>query len=265
MADSTLSADELREWLEHVRDRATARWVMIAIAHAEGVDVDDLASWYDSSPGEIRDWLDALDSRPRVTIAEAEGVSFEELAEGYGLAPETIRQWFDDLESEPIDQAADVIDRYSQRDAAPVVRRTDARVEYLDFEAVTEHGWSIDDDDLFEKASAAGLDPDQYGRVLVEPGETILEAAENRNLTWPYACRGGACANCAVLVKEGDVAMPGNHVLSDEQVSGMNARLTCVGVPVTDHVKLVMNVQGLDQFEGLRLPSPLSESGTSMS
>ena len=265
MADSTLSADELREWLEHVRDRATARWLMIAIASEEGVDVDDLASWYDLSAGDIRDWLDALDSRPMVTIAEAEGVSFEELAKGYGLAPETIRQWFDDLESEPIDRAADVIDRYSQRDVAPVVRRTDARVEYLDYEAIAEHGWSIDDDDLFEKASAAGLDPEQYGRVLVEPGETILEAAESRNLTWPYACRGGACANCAVLVKEGDVAMPGNHVLSDEQVSEMNARLTCVGVPVTDRVRLVMNVQGLEQFEGLRLPSPLSGSGSTLS
>ncbi|WP_418281704.1 ferredoxin Fer [Halorubrum sp. DTA98] len=265
MTNSTaLTADELREWLDHVRDRSTARWLMIAIAHEEGVDVGDLADWYDLSDGEIRDWLSALDSRPVVTIAEAEGVSFEELADGYGLAPETIRQWFDDLESEPIEQAAVVVDRYSQRDTAPVVRRTESRVEYLDYTAIDEHGWAIDDDDLFEKASKAGLDPSVFGRILVEPGETILEAAENRNLSWPYACRGGACANCAVLVKSGDVAMPGNHVLSDEQVAGMNARLTCVGVPVTDRVKLVMNVQGLDQFEGLRLPSPLSEGGSAL-
>ena len=130
------------------------------------------------------------------------------------------------------------------------------RMEYLDYEVAARHGWQIDDDDLFERASEADLDPDSYGRLLVQPGETILEAAEERGFSWPYACRGGACANCAVMVRSGDIAMPGNNVLSDEQVNTLNARLTCVGVPVTEDVEVITNVQHLDQFADLRLPSP---------
>ncbi|MFB6201703.1 MAG: ferredoxin Fer [Halorhabdus sp.] len=141
---------------------------------------------------------------------------------------------------------------------------TDSLVRYLNYEAIEDRGWSLDDDDLFEKASDAGLDPSNYGRFRVEAGETILEAAENREIEWPYACRGGACANCAVIVKEGDVAMPGQMILTDEQVQTMNARLTCVGIPVTEELKVVMNVQHLDQFEDLRLPSPVSGSEPSL-
>lgn len=259
----TVDVDDLREWLEHVSEKESAQFLMIAVAHKqEDRDVDDLAGLYGLDSDEVDEWFETAESESIVNaVAKTEGVDVEQIADWYGLATDTIRDWFTNLETEPIDQAAAVISRYSQRSSAPVVRQTSARVIYLDYAAIEEHGWSVEDEDLFEKASANGLDPDQYGRVLVEPGETILEAAENRGLTWPYACRGGACANCAVLVKEGDVAMPGNHVLTDDQVNVMNARLTCVGVPVTDTVKLVTNVQQLDQFEGLRLPSPLSESG----
>ncbi|MFB6353545.1 MAG: ferredoxin Fer [Halobacteriales archaeon] len=141
---------------------------------------------------------------------------------------------------------------------------TTSRVHYLDYEAIKANGWSIDDDDLFEKASAAGLDPSAYGRFLVNAGETILEAAENRGIDWPYACRGGACANCAVVVKEGDVAMPGQTILTDEQVQRLNARLTCVGVPVSDELKLVMNVQQLEELQDLRLPSPMTHTSPAL-
>lgn len=252
-----VDVDDLREWLEHVQDRESAQFLMIAIAAEEGVDVGDLASWYGVDRSDIDEWFDTVNERSIVSvIAETEGVDFDQLAEWYGLSPSTIEDWFEELRTAPVEDAAAVIDRYSQRSSAPVVRQTEARVEYLDYDVLVEKGWAIADDDLFEKASEAGLDPEQYGRVLVEPGETILEAAENRGMSWPYACRGGACANCAVLVKSGDIAMPGNHVLTDDQIGVMNARLTCVGVPVTDRVQLIMNVQKLDQFEGLRLPSP---------
>lgn len=259
-----VDVDDLREWLEHVTEKESAQFLMVALAHVqEGRDVGDLADLYGLDADDIAEWIETANEESLVTaVAGTEGIEIEQIADWYGLSPNTVRDWFRNLEAEPIPDAAAVIARYSQRSSAPVVRQTSARVIYLDYEAIEEHGWSVDDEDLFEKASAASLDPDQYGRVLVEPGETILEAAESRGLSWPYACRGGACANCAVLVKEGDVAMPGNHVLTDEQVDVMNARLTCVGVPVTDTVKLVTNVQRLDQFEDLRLPSPLSGGGT---
>lgn len=259
-----VDVDDLREWIEHVSEKESAQFLMVALANAqEGRDVGELADLYGLDADEVADWIATANDESLVAaVAESEGVDVEQIADWYGLSPNTVRDWFRNLEAEPIPDAAAVIARYGQRSSAPVVRQTSARVIYLDYEAIEANDWSVEDADLFEKASAANLDPDQYGRVLVEPGETILEAAENRGLTWPYACRGGACANCAVLVKEGDVAMPGNHVLTDEQVDVMNARLTCVGVPVTDTVKLVTNVQQLAQFEDLRLPSPLSEGGT---
>jgi ferredoxin len=129
-----------------------------------------------------------------------------------------------------------------------------ARLEYLDYEVLVERGWQIDDVDLFEKASNADLDPDSYGRLLVNSGETILEAAEERGFSWPFACRGGACANCAVALIEGDVEMPSNHVLSEGMVEE-GIRLSCMSRPASDELKLVFNVEGLSGLEELRLPS----------
>lgn len=251
---------ELKEWLAHVNRPRTVKLLMLAIAHLEGVDTDELKQWYDVSDEEVDHWFGELERDPLpVVIARHEGVDFAELASTSGLTTRTIEDWFASLEREPIDHAADIISRYSARQTRPLLSTTESRVHYLDFGAIQSNGWSIDDEDLFEKASDAGLDPELYGRVLIEPGQTILEAVEQRGMSWPYACRGGACANCAVIVLEGDIAMPGQTVLSDHQVRTVNARLTCVGVPVTDTVKLIKNVQRLDDFEELRLPSPMAD------
>lgn len=248
---------DLREWLEHIEQPDSAEMLTLAIAHKQGLAIQDLAEWYDRSPGTIRDWFEKLESESIVAaIAETEGVGVEELADRYGVATTTVRDWFADLETEPVETAMNYIARYGQRGSAPVFRQTTARVEYLDHEAIEDHGWSVDDDTLFETASSADLDPEEYGRIVVEPGETVLEAAESRGFLWPFACRAGACANCSVLVVGGDVAMPGNNVLTDEQVTTLNARLSCVGVPVTESVKLIKNVQHLNQFDDLRLPAP---------
>lgn len=133
------------------------------------------------------------------------------------------------------------------------------RVEYLNYEALDDHGWEIGDDDLFEKASAAGLSSTDYGRLLVQPNETLLEAAENRGFAWPYACRGGACANCAIIVRRGDLTTPVNHVLPDEMVD-RGVRLSCVGRPTVDGTRVVFNVKHLPELDELRLPPSPFES-----
>lgn len=260
-AFDAVDGDELRNWLEHVQKRETVAWLMAAIAHDEGVSTSELADWYGFESDELADWFDELETEPLVVaIAEREGVDFAAIAGKSGLGRRTIVDWFEALDRRPVAEAADIIHRYSQQRVGPLLSTVDSRVHYLDYGALRREGWSLDDEDLFEKASAAGLDPDSYGRFLVKSGETILEAAENRGIDWPYACRGGACANCAVIVREGDIAMPGQTILSDDLVQRANARLTCVGVPVSPDVKLVMNVQHLDQFRDLRLPSPMTES-----
>lgn len=254
------NGDELREWLDRVDGAESTKWLMVGIALDEGLSTDDVAVWFDLSLDEVRSWIQELESEPPVVpIAKREGVDFDALAKASGLGRATIVDWFRALDKRPIDSAADIVRRYAQQSSGPLLTGTDSRISYLNYEVIADHGWAIDDEDLFEKASKADLDIADYGRFLVTAGETILQAAESRGITWPYACRGGACANCAVIVKKGDVAMPGQVVLTDEQVRVSNARLTCVGIPVTEEVKLVMNVQHLDEFDDLRLPSPVTE------
>jgi len=154
----------------------------------------------------------------------------------------------------------DTVDRRGQRRRPPGDETDEdtasdperSRVEYLNFEVLEDHGWELSDDDLFEKASTADLDPDDYGRLLVEPGETLLEAAENRGFTWPYSCRGGACSNCAVALVAGEMPTPAGHILTEEWLD-RGVRLSCISSPVSGDAKVVYNVKHLPGLDELRL------------
>ncbi|WP_128903649.1 ferredoxin Fer [Halorubrum amylolyticum] len=122
-------------------------------------------------------------------------------------------------------------------------------VEYLNYEVLDDHGWSMDDDDLFEEAAAADLDDEDYGTLEVNQGEYILESAEAQGYDWPFSCRAGACANCASIVKKGDIEMDMQQILSDEEVEEKDVRLTCIGSPATDEVKIVYNAKHLDYLQ----------------
>jgi ferredoxin len=128
-----------------------------------------------------------------------------------------------------------------------------SRVEYLNYEVLADFGWTVTDEDLFEKASDAGLDSRDYGRFMVEPNELLLEAAEERGFTWPFACRGGACANCAVKIVDGELSQPVDHILPSELVE-RDIRLSCVGEPLTEELRIIYNVKHLPELEELRLP-----------
>jgi ferredoxin len=127
------------------------------------------------------------------------------------------------------------------------------QVEYLDYDVVTDHGWDVEADDVFAKAAAADLDDVAYGTFRTEPGESLLEAAERHDYAWPYACRGGACANCAVYIVEGDLSTPIDTVLPEE-MAARGIRLSCNGVPTTDHMQVVFNVKHMPDLEDLLLP-----------
>ncbi|MFC7176312.1 ferredoxin Fer [Halosegnis marinus] len=127
-----------------------------------------------------------------------------------------------------------------------------SRVEFLNYEVLDDHGWELTDDDLFEKAAGADLDTEDYGRLLVKPGENLLEAAENRGFVWPYACRGGACSNCAVALVEGEMPTPAGNILTDEWLD-RDIRLSCISSPVSDEAKVVYNVKHLPGLDDLRL------------
>ncbi len=122
-------------------------------------------------------------------------------------------------------------------------------VEYVNYEVLDDHGWSMDDDDLFEKAADAGLSDEDYGTLEVNQGEYILEAAEAQGYDWPFSCRAGACANCAAILKEGEIEMDMQQILSNEEVEERNVRLTCIGSPIEDEVKIVYNAKHLDYLQ----------------
>ena len=257
--------DTLQTWLPEVRDSQTTEALMAAIAYDRGISVGELASWYGWSTEEAEATIEAIDS-PSYTaeIARLEGVEMDAIAEESHLSRETVVDWFNALGDRPVPEAADVIRRYAVGSVEPLLTGSASTVYHLSYDALEEHGWSLSDPNLFEKAADADLGLPDYGRFLVEPKESILEAAERGGRSWPYACRGGACSNCAVLVVDGDVAMPGQSILSEEQIRETNARLACVGVPVTEKVRIVTGVGDLDEFADLKLPSPMEETGASV-
>ncbi len=127
-------------------------------------------------------------------------------------------------------------------------------VEYLDYETLVDHGWDLDDGDLFKKAAAADLETDAHGEFRVGPNETLLEAAEDDGNEWPFACRGGACTNCAVAVHEGAMPTPPGHILPQDLLE-RGIRLSCISAPTSDELKVVYNVKHLPGVDELRLPA----------
>ena len=122
-------------------------------------------------------------------------------------------------------------------------------VEYLNYEVLDDHGWDMYDSETFDKAADADLDDEDYGSLEVNEGEYILEAAESQGYDWPFSCRAGACANCAAIVVEGEIDMDMQQILSDEEVEDKNVRLTCIGSPDADEVRIVYNAKHLDYLQ----------------
>ncbi|WP_336360324.1 ferredoxin Fer [Haladaptatus sp. ZSTT2] len=137
--------------------------------------------------------------------------------------------------------------------------REETKVEFLNYEVFDDFGWEITDAELFSKAASETLMPADYGELLAHPRDSLLESAEEVGFSWPFACRGGACANCAVAVIEGDMEMPPNHVLSPSMMEN-GIRLSCVGRPCTDELKVVFNVKHLPGLDELKLPSQRFET-----
>lgn len=132
--------------------------------------------------------------------------------------------------------------------AVGVPRVAQTTVEFLDYQALDERGWSVSDDDLFEKASGADLSSEEYGTFEVERDEYVLEAAETAGRDWPFYCRAGGCVNCAAILVDGEVTMDVQRSLSDEEVAEENLCLTCVATPASESISLIYNAKHLDRL-----------------
>jgi len=123
-----------------------------------------------------------------------------------------------------------------------------ASVKYVDY-------LKLSSDETAEEvfADTSSYDNSVAGSFTVSSGQTVLEAAEKHELDWPYSCRGGACANCAVYIVSGNVSTPDYTILSDDLYQD-SYRLSCIGKPLSKQIKLVYNVKHKDQLAELLLP-----------
>jgi len=178
--------------------------------------------------------------------------AYERIENGYEPGDE-----FEEPTTEPTgeDEAADA------SEPADPPKPEGVEVEYLNYDAIADRRWELNDEDLFEKAADAGLDPEDYGTIHVGPNESLLEAAERAGYAWPFACRGGACTNCAVAIVEGEMPSPASHVLPQE-LHDRGIRLSCIVAPETD-AKIVYNVKHLPAVQDLTLPASRFEASSS--
>ena len=59
---------------------------------------------------------------------------------------------------------------------------------------------------------------DETHPFSADASKTILEAAIAAGIDPPYSCQGGVCGSCIGRVKEGEVSMASNQILSDSEV-----------------------------------------------
>jgi ferredoxin-NADP reductase len=75
-------------------------------------------------------------------------------------------------------------------------------------------------------------DGDPVGTVVVEPGQTLLDAGLAAGLPMPYSCMVGNCGECMVRLRGGEVTQNAADCLTPQQKAD-GFVLTCVGCPLS--------------------------------
>ena len=65
--------------------------------------------------------------------------------------------------------------------------------------------------------------------------KSVLEAALAEKIDAPYSCQGGICSSCVARLKEGEVEMRQNNILTENEVSE-GLILTCQAHPLTSKI-----------------------------
>ncbi|WP_371185538.1 2Fe-2S iron-sulfur cluster-binding protein [Thalassotalea maritima] len=91
-----------------------------------------------------------------------------------------------------------------------------------------------------ENESDIIVDIDLYGNqhtISCTDGETVLNAARRQGIELPFSCEVGMCASCMCEIKEGNVDLLENEVLSERDLE-QKLTLSCQAVPTSKQVKL---------------------------
>ncbi|MDC3079383.1 2Fe-2S iron-sulfur cluster-binding protein [Flavobacteriaceae bacterium] len=76
---------------------------------------------------------------------------------------------------------------------------------------------------------------DETHPFSADASKTILEAAIDAGIEPPYSCQGGVCGSCIGRIKEGEVSMASNQILSDSEVEE-GLVLTCQASCTSKHI-----------------------------
>ncbi|MCS6789662.1 MAG: ferredoxin--NADP reductase [Bacteroidia bacterium] len=80
------------------------------------------------------------------------------------------------------------------------------------------------------------LDGKTY-QLTIQPGQSILKAAQEAGLDPPYACEEGICCTCRAKLYKGKVHMAVREALSDWEIE-KGYILTCQAIPLTPEVEV---------------------------
>ena len=90
-------------------------------------------------------------------------------------------------------------------------------------------------DNLKGKTQATITVDDDTTTIEMSQSQTILEAALDEDIDAPYSCQGGICCSCIARLKEGEVTMRQNNVLTEKEVAS-GLILTCQSHPTTPNI-----------------------------
>jgi ring-1,2-phenylacetyl-CoA epoxidase subunit PaaE len=82
------------------------------------------------------------------------------------------------------------------------------------------------------KTKATIIVDDEEKTIEMSQKQTILEAALDEDMDVPYSCQGGICSSCLARLKEGEVSMRQNNILTEKEVA-QGLILTCQAQPTT--------------------------------
>lgn len=78
---------------------------------------------------------------------------------------------------------------------------------------------------------------DEEFEISSEKNITLLEAALREDIDAPYSCKGGVCCSCICRVTEGEVEMPENNLLTEDEIAE-GLTLACKSYPKSDKISI---------------------------